>query len=212
MKNWLAECVKAPNSSIWPIPSSGLPVTGGQPPPVYTMTDSFGAFGWQKNGNCITCTAEFTAMLAGRADPWPVKAFRGEGIVAFTRYLTNYVRLGFEEPKPEDPGYSAWPPVAARPTKSAIVIVGWFANELCTSVWKNSKGEVVPEPPAGKKWKWEPKPVQHIAFAEPDDDFTAQVRKFIRVVSSFKYPIIVGAGAGEDWRMHGPDSWDQGVA
>ena len=37
--------------------------------------------------------------MDGRADPWCIKAYPGGGIGAFVKHLSNFSRLGLEEPE-----------------------------------------------------------------------------------------------------------------
>ena len=71
---WLNECASAPSTSAYPIPPSGLDTVGGEAlPPVITITDSFGSFGKRSSGgNPLTCSAEFSAAMQGRAQPWNI--------------------------------------------------------------------------------------------------------------------------------------------
>jgi hypothetical protein len=129
------------------------------------------------------------------------------------KHLSNYSRIAIIEPKDTDPSSAAtWPPVAARPTNTSVVVVGWFGNELCNKAYVNSSGQTVPEPPAGKKWRrGEEKPVQALTYADPPADFEQQVRKLIRILSYYKYPVVVGAGSGEFWNILEPERWNAGI-
>ena len=73
---------------------------------------------------------------------------------------------------------------------------------MCEEIYVNNLGQTVPKPPAGKKWrKWEDKPVTALAYADPPANFDQQVRKLIRILSYYKYPVVVGAGSGEFWNI-----------
>ena len=151
---WLGACARAPNTSAYPIPPSGLDTVDSEAlPPVITITDSFGSFGKKNsNSNPLTCSTEFSAAMDGRADPWNIKPYPGEGIGAFVKHLSNFSRIAIEEPKDTEPFSAAtWPPVTARPTNASVVVIGWFGNELCEETYVNSLGHTVPKPPAGKK-------------------------------------------------------------
>jgi hypothetical protein len=183
-------------------------------PPVITLTDSFGSFGKKSsNSNPSTCSTEFTAIMDGRANPWNIKPYPGEGIGAFVKHLSNFSRIAIEEPKDTEPFSAAnWPPVMARPTNPSVVVIGWFGNELCDETYVNSLGQTVPKLPAGKKWrKGEDKPIQALTYADPPVNFEQQVQKLIRILSYYKYPVVVGAGSGEFWNILEPERWDAGV-
>jgi hypothetical protein len=129
------------------------------------------------------------------------------------KHLSNYSRILIEEPKNDEPfSEAAWPPVAARPTIASVVVIGWFGNEMCEEIYVNNLGQTVPKPPAGKKWRnREDKPVTALTYADPPANFDQQVRKLIRVLSYYKYPVVVGAGSGEFWNILEPERWDAGV-
>ena len=111
--------------------------------------------------------------MQGRAQPWNIKPYSGEGIGAFVKHLSNYSRISIIEPEDTDPSSAAsWPPVAARPTNTSVVVVGWFGNEMCQEIYVNNLGQTVPKPPAGKKWRnWEDKHVTALAYADPPANF-----------------------------------------
>ena len=52
---------------------------------------------------------------------------------------------------------------------------------------------------------------EHSVTGDPDENFYEEVKKLIRVLSYYKYPIVVGPGDGGAWRIEDSSSWNLAV-
>ena len=46
---------------------------------------------------------------------------------------------------------------------------------------------------------------------DPGETFFDEVKKFIRIMSYYRFPIVVGPGDGESWRIEDSSSWNLAV-
>ena len=151
-------------------------------------------------------------MVEGKVWLNSVKTCVGQGIAEFNEWLTNPARMGLEKPLPGTPDCESWPPYARAPTVNAVVVVAWCGNEFCKTIYKDDEGNTVPKPESKKKrGKNAPFISEHSVTGDPNETFYEEVKKLIRVLSYYRYPIVVGPGDGDSWRIGDSSSWNLAV-
>jgi hypothetical protein len=104
------------------------------------------------------------------------------------------------------------PPLASAPTKNGVMVVAWCGNEFCKTIYKDDEGNTVPKPESKKKrGKNAPFISEHSVTGDPNESFYEEVKKLIRVLSYYKYPIVVGPGDGDAGRIEDSSSWNLAV-
>ncbi len=79
------------------------------------------------------------------------------------------------------------------------------------SSYRNEEGQVVPKTESTKRSKNAPFVTETTIALEPNEQFYENVRKLIRVLSYYKYPIVVGPGDGDSWRIEDSGVWNTAV-
>ena len=90
--------------------------------------------------------------------------------------------------------------------------MAWCGNEFCKTIYKDEEGNPVPKPESKKKQgKNAPFTSEHSVTEDPDETFFDEVKKFVRILSYYRFPIVVGPGDGESWRIEDSSSWNVAV-
>ena len=213
VSNWIGKSNRVPVCSF-PIPATGLQVGQLNTPYLYVITDSFGIFGLRPGSakKPITCSTELQSLVEGKAWLSSIKTCAGQGIAEFNEWLSNPARMGFDKPPVGGDLDSSWPPYAHAPTTNAVVVVPWCGNEFCKTIYKDEDGNTVPKPESKKKQgKNAPYTSEHSVTEDPGETFFDEVKKFIRFLSYYRFPIVVGPGDGESWRIEDSSSWNLAV-